>query len=85
MAKSDAERQQDHRDRLYEAGYKPLQVWVPRDPSAKVKMDKETFLENLETLTAGLSKTKLSEVFATLIKVIEVNFTGKEAKGKKKA
>jgi hypothetical protein len=86
MAMTNAEKQQAHRDRLYEAGYKPMQVWVLRDPGKSKMMSKDAFLEELDRRTKGWNKAKQSLLFNECLKLLEVNFTssGERKRGRQK-
>jgi uncharacterized short protein YbdD (DUF466 family) len=75
MAMTSAEAQQAYRDRRYEAGYKPMQVWVLREPGKSKMMSKDVFLEELDKRTKGWNKAKRSMLFNECLKLLEVNFT----------
>ena len=71
MAMTNRETQEAYRERMYAAGYKQVRLWVPRNSEGKeVKLERQAFLNKLEELTAGWSKTKLSRFFAGVLKII---------------
>ena len=71
MAKTRKERQKEYRDRLYDAGYKQMLIWVPRESEGKaVKLERKMFIKRIESLTAGWSKTKLSRFFKDVLSYI---------------
>jgi len=71
MAKTRKERQKDYRERLYEAGYKQMLIWVPRESEGKnIKMDRKMFLKRIEAMTAGWSRTKLSRLLRDALQYI---------------
>ena len=72
MAMTSNEKQEAYRNRMYEAGYKQMRVWVPRGSEGKTaKMERKMFMVRLEALTAGWSKAKLSRFFSEVLKVIK--------------
>jgi len=67
------EKQAAYRERMYEAGYKQILIWVPRDSENKaVKMDRKDFMYKLEELTAGWSRAKLSRTFTEFLNIIKM-------------
>ena len=63
--------QEAYKSRMYAAGYKQIQVWVPRNSEGKsVKMERRAFVAKLDELTTGWSKAKLSRFFADVLKII---------------
>jgi len=65
------ELQEAYRERKYAAGYKQIRLWVPRNSEGRmVKMDRKAFMHKLEELTAGWNRTKLSQTFTELLKII---------------
>jgi hypothetical protein len=85
MALTNTERQTAFKKRMYEAGYKQKQVWVPRDEeeSKKIKMSWKAFIRKLEELTAGWSQTRLSGLFERLLKAVKSE--AREGEEKEKA
>jgi hypothetical protein len=72
MALTNKEKARAFKERMYAAGYKQKQVWVPREPGAKGgKITRNGFIRKLDELTAGLNKRELSGLFAGLIKITE--------------
>jgi len=68
MAITSKEIQSAYKKRMYEAGYKQMQIWVPRGSEGKaVKMERKLFVKRLESLTAGWSKTKLNRLFKDVL------------------
>ena len=75
-AKSDKERQSLRRDRMRLAGYKRVEVWVPKRAEGKaVKMERGLFIKQIELLTVGWSKAKLNRLFKDVIKYITERIT----------
>jgi hypothetical protein len=72
MAMENREKQEAYRNRMYAAGYKQIRLWVPRKSESKtIKMDRKSFILKLEELTAGWSRTKLSNTFTELLNIIK--------------
>jgi hypothetical protein len=82
MAMTNVETQQAFRDRMYAAGYKPMQVWVLRNPAKNKMLSREKFLVELDNRIEGWSKAKQSMLYNECLKLLEVNFT---ARGERKA
>ena len=56
---------------MYEAGYKQMQIWVPRESESKTaKMERKMFLRRLESLTPGWSRAKLSRLFKDVLRYV---------------
>jgi len=71
MTLKNKENQAAYKKRMYEAGYKQMQVWVPRDSEGKgVKLERKLFLKRIEALTAGWSKSKLKRLFKDVLNYI---------------
>ena len=65
------ENQAAYKKRMYEAGYRQVQVWVPKESEGKtVKLERRRFVKKIELLTIGWSKTKLHRLFNDVIKYI---------------
>jgi hypothetical protein len=78
---TNVEKQREYKARLYVAGYKQVQLWVPRDGDKRpVKMDRKAFMHKVDELTAGWKKRELSGLFVELTQIIEKK---KEAREKK--
>ena len=72
MAMTGNERVENYRAKMYEAGYKQKIVWVPMySEGKKEKLERRMFLSRLEALTAGWSKTKLSNFFSRVLKLVK--------------
>jgi hypothetical protein len=72
MAMTPKERDEAYRSRMYDAGYKQMRIWVPRESEGKaVKMERKMFVARLEELTAGWSKARLSKLFSGTLKIIK--------------
>jgi hypothetical protein len=72
MALTNKEKSRAFRARMYEAGYKQVQVWVIKEPEKKKgKITRDNFIRKLDELTPGWSKARLSDLFIELIKIIE--------------
>jgi hypothetical protein len=68
------ERQRRYRERMYDAGFKQVLVWVPEKVAGKFK----SFIESLD-LTSKWSRKKLTGLLDNLIQIVE---TTKEDKKK---
>ena len=66
--KSSKERQREYKARMYEAGYRQVQIWVPCEP---VRITRNSFLKKLDELTAGWNKQRLSELYGKIIQLVE--------------
>ena len=84
MALTNTERQAAFKKRMYEAGYKQKQVWVPRDEAEgkKVRMRLNAFIRKIEDLTAGWSEARVSGLFKRLVKAAESE--ARKGEGEKK-
>ena len=81
MPMTSKEKNEAYRRRRYEAGYKQMRVWVPRDSEGKtVKLEREMFIKHLEALTVGWSKTKLSKLFSDILKTVKEKVKEEEQK-----
>ena len=79
MAKSDKERQALRRDRMRQAGYKQVLIWVPKNSEGKsIKLERNMFLKRIEELTVGWSKTKLSRLFKDVLNYISEKISKEE-------
>jgi hypothetical protein len=70
MSLTNTERQAVFKAKMYAAGYKQKQVWVPREdtgPDGGETMDRNGFIRKLDELTAGWSGAKLSELYKELV------------------
>jgi NAD(P)H-dependent flavin oxidoreductase YrpB (nitropropane dioxygenase family) len=82
MSLTNAESQRKYKARMYEAGYKQVQVWTLRDPGKKPgRMDRNAFIRKVDELAAELSGPKRAKLYSGLIKSIEAE---KGAGGTKK-
>jgi len=73
MALTDREKKKltAYRERMYKAGFKQVQLWVPRNSEGKdIKMERRAFLGKIEELTAGWNRRKLSKLFGELINIV---------------
>jgi hypothetical protein len=66
---SGTERQREFKERMYAAGYKQRIVWVPR--KSKESISRSKFLKRFGELTAGWSSTRMSDLYATILGMIE--------------
>ena len=83
MALTSKEKARAFKAKMYAAGYKQKQIWVPRQLGEKNgKITRNDFIRKLDELTADLSNKKQSDLFKELIRIIEQN-RRKEAAGKK--
>jgi hypothetical protein len=73
MAMTTAEKQRAFKERMYKAGYKQVQLWVPRNAGEKSKthMDRNAFIRKIDELTVGLSPSKLSKLFNDIIRMVK--------------
>jgi hypothetical protein len=74
------ERQRAFKERLYAAGYKQKIIWVARDPEKSEYLTRSAFLRRFDKLTSGWSSGSLSELFNTILSMVEVK---KEVRKKK--
>jgi len=71
MAMTNKEYQAAYKQRMYEAGYKQVQVWVHKKSEGKaIKLERKMFLKHVEALTAGWSKARLSRLLKDALKYI---------------
>jgi len=79
MALKNKELQANYRKRMYESGYKQMQVWVPRDSEGKsVKLERKLFIKRIESLTVGWSKSKLNRLFREVLNYISEKINKEE-------
>ena len=79
MATNNKANQAAYKERMYNAGYKQVQVWVPRELETKtIKLERRMFLKRLESLTVGLSKAKLSKIFKEVLVIIKEKLSQEE-------
>ena len=79
MAMTSKEKGEAYRNRMYEAGYKQMRIWVPRDSEKEpVKTERRIFLKRLEALTAGWPKAKLARLFSEVLKTVTAKIKEKE-------
>ena len=72
MSMTEAERQRARRKKMYNAGYKLMSIWVPREfEKETTKMERRIFLRRIESLTAGWTEKKLSKLFNELLKIVK--------------
>ena len=69
--KSDVERQQKRRDKLYNAGFKPMQIWVKRKETKQKKITMVEFSKEIKKLTNGWDKENLSNLLNLLLKIVK--------------
>jgi len=71
MGMTNNEKAQAYRSRMYEAGFKQMRIWVPRESEGKAaKVDRKVFMAQIEALTAGWSERKLSDFFSETLTFI---------------
>jgi hypothetical protein len=68
---SNTENQRAFKERLYAAGYKQKIIWVARDPEKGEHLTRSAFLRKFDRLIAGWSSSSLSELFNTILNMIE--------------
>jgi len=78
---SDVERQQKRRNKMYEAGFKPMQIWVKRKETKQKKITMTEFTKEIKKLTEGWEPEILSNLLNLLLKI--ANSRKKEVKLKK--
>lgn len=84
MAISSKEKQKTYREKQYAAGLKQTRIWIPREPEKKnARIERQTFVQAMDALTAGWSKAQLSRLFNDLLKVIIIEKERKEEARKK--
>jgi len=84
MGMTSKEKDQAYRSRMYEAGYKQMRVWVPRESEGKnAKADRKMFMAQIEALTAGWSEGKLSALFYQTLSFIKTKIKEEQQKGGK--
>jgi len=65
-----AERQRKHRERLYKAGLKPMQIWVKRkENKVPEKMSITEYAKKLREITSGLDKSSLTRLLNIQLKI----------------
>ena len=68
MPMTNKELQSAYKKRMSEAGYKQMQIWVPRESEGEaVKLERKMFAKRIELLTAGWSKTKISRLLKDVL------------------
>ena len=76
------ERQRKFREKMYKAGFKPMQIWVKRKESKQTDMNIRFFVGKLKKLTADWDKNRLSILLNLLLKIVKAS--NEEVKLKKK-
>ena len=72
MAFTDKERQETYRERMYNAGFKQMRIWVPRkSENIPVKTARKAFMGKLEELTAGWPRVRLAGLLDELLVVVK--------------
>ena len=72
MAMTNSERQEKFRKQMYDAGFKNLQIWVPKkSESRSIKLERKVFAGKLEEITAGWPRVRLTRLFNDLIQVVK--------------
>ena len=69
MAKTDAERQQTRREKMYESGFKLAQIWIKRKNNERKKISINEFMKTLKKMTFGWNDDKLSNLLNLFIKI----------------
>jgi len=73
MAKTDVEKQRDRRARMYAAGYKQKNIWVPVNSEKEdANMEREAFTLRVTALTAGWPKRKISKLLKEVLEVMKL-------------
>jgi hypothetical protein len=71
---SNKEKQQAFRHRKYSSGLKPISFWIPRETEdSTAHINRKTFIQKLDDLTAGFTKEYLSKIFSLLINIVKYN------------
>jgi hypothetical protein len=68
---TNTETQRAFKERMYAAGYKQKIVWVVRASEKQKPLNRPAFLRRFDKLTAGWSSGSLSELFTTILSMIE--------------
>jgi hypothetical protein len=72
MAMTNSEKQEAFRKRMYDAGYKRVLLWVPRNKDTRPgKVDRRSAIRRLDELMAGLSPRKCSRIYQKIILEVE--------------
>jgi hypothetical protein len=72
MALTNAENQRRFKARMYDAGFRQMQIWIRQNPQRKhAKMDRKTFIGKLAKLTEKWDEITLSQLFVLFIKIAE--------------
>jgi len=66
---TDEERQRKRREKMYNAGWKLMQIWVKRKESRPLKLNMTEFTKRLKKITEDMDKDGLSTLFNLLIKI----------------
>jgi len=67
---SNAEKQRKFKEKMYEAGFKQIVIWVKRKEARYVvKMKHSVFMKRLEKLTSGWNDGDLSGLYNLFIKI----------------
>ena len=86
MAQTNTEHQRRFKERMYNAGFKQMQIWIHRKPEPnRLKMDRASFILKLDKLTAGWTETSLSRLFILLIKIVEAKKEVARLRGNKES
>jgi hypothetical protein len=77
------EHQRKYREKMYEAGFRQVQLWVKRNEGIKEKrMNMKGFNEKLKKLTAGWGEEELSGLYNLFIKIIKAKKEARELREK---
>jgi G:T-mismatch repair DNA endonuclease (very short patch repair protein) len=67
---SNAEKQRRFKERMYEAGFKQIVIWVKRKEAKNVvKMKQSGFMKRLEKVISGWHDSDVSELYNLFIKI----------------
>ena len=69
-----------YRERLYNDGYKQIQLWVKRDITKKNNIDNKTFNKKLKEITLQLDNKKMSQFYCFLLEIAEQEVKKKKYK-----
>ena len=84
MGMTSREKDQAYRSRMYEAGFKQMRIWVPRESEGKAaKADRKMFAAQIEALTAGWSERKRAALFSQTLTFIKAKIKEEEQKNGK--
>jgi hypothetical protein len=81
---TDVERQKEFRAKMYAAGNKQARMWLPRNKDDNEPMSRDEFLSRLDADLSGRTDGEKSELYKTLLALLEINFLHKRKWGRPK-